>query len=653
MNYEDILFGLQPIINADSIKDVPVDNVYLQSYITILDQLAVSLRSPQNREIVRETGLLTQILRVLEDTLDVAIHEPENINNIKYWKLASELIRCVANCLVDNDKNRQFLLKIADSSPKSIPIVENKLLNYYLVKILNIIKFSDDDDDNDDILKNLQLRSIVLLRNLVLENQCFALNVGKVLLGPLLTYLHNSEHTFQEEPDNMVLATDLLLEFLKSGCPYNFSVELLLFLSTFCKRVAIVLESIPQQENNDNDTDLSTNATNNDTPTGPIIEEEPYKEDPQSELLFNLSEILEHIILREDSTIDFSSKLIFKIQNELLTTITLLDNKFFSNKLIVMRRLVSISGNISTVPTNSNVAERKLCYKILMESKSGYAIAAALIILSNSINSKDDTNKILKEISLGNIIKVAIYIKDPLEYQGYLDILRKLINITNAMFLSNEDVTTLFSTLAACSKQSQFFPTLTELINKLLKKVIVILSSGSLVHLFDQTNGSIYQKEIAKFLTSRDSFISCLLMDKLLVARQKTSETVLSKLWDSIFKLQDGENNNQTTGTNNISIAFLFQLTKTIGIYLRNCVTNPLKEDESNVIFTTYFSSFIEVMNTIMPLRNNTDKGSESVFNNGKFIAGMIQKLLSDKQIKTKEESMMYELSLQFFMNND
>ena len=113
MNYEDILFGLQPIINADSIKDVPVDNVYLQSYITILDQLAVSLRSPQNREIVRETGLLTQILRVLEDTLDVAIHEPENINNIKYWKLASELIRCVANCLVDNDKNRQFLLKIA------------------------------------------------------------------------------------------------------------------------------------------------------------------------------------------------------------------------------------------------------------------------------------------------------------------------------------------------------------------------------------------------------------------------------------------------------------------------------------------------------------------------------------------------------------
>ena len=140
-------------------------------------------------------------------------------------------------------------------------------------------------------------------------------------------------------------------------------------------------------------------------------------------------------------------------------------------------------------------------------------------------------------------------------------------------------------------------------------------------------------------------------MDKLLVVNQETSQTILSKLWESIFKLQDGVNNNQTANSNSISIDFLFQLTKTIGIYLRNCVTNPLKNDELNVMFTTYFDSFREILKTILPLRHNSEKGSESVFNNAKCIAGMIQKLLADKQTKTNEEAILTDLSLKFFVN--
>lgn len=651
MNYEDILFGLQPIINAESIKYVPVEDVYLQSYITIMDQLAVSLRSPQNRDIVRETGFLIQILRVLEDILDTAVHEPKNINNIKYWTLASELIRCIANCLVDNDKNRQLLLKISDSSSNTIRNVKNKLLDYYLVKILNMIELPNDDND---ILKNLQFRSIVLLRNLILQNNEYALNIGKIFLGPVLNYLHNSEHTFQEETDNTVLATDLILEFLKAKCTYPFSIDLLLFLSTFCKRVATVLESIPQQENeSSNNDEKSTNIISNENTIEPTVEEEPYEEDPQSELLFNLSEILENIILREDTTVDFTSKQIFTVQNVLLTTIQLLDDKFFANKLIVMRRLVSISGNISTIPTNKNITERETCYKIIIESKSCYMIAAALIILSNSINSKSDVNDILKELTLSDIIVVANYIKDPLEYQGYLDILRKLINIRNAMLLTNDNVVMLFSTLASCSKQTQFFPSLSDLIERLLKKIIVVLPSGSIVRLLDQKNELPHQEEIIDFLTDRDSFISCLVMNKLLVARQETSQAILSKLWDSIFKLQDGINNNQMTNNKNISIAFLFQLTKTIGIYLRNCIANSSKNHDLNVMFTTHFASFKELMKTILPLRHNSEKGSEGVFNNGKFIAGMIQQLLADKQTKTNEEAILNDLSLEFFTSEN
>lgn len=633
MDYEDILFGLQPILNANSIKDVPIQDVYLQSYITVMDQLAVSLRAPQNRDLVRETGLLTQILRVLEDTLDVAIHEPDNINNLKYWQLASELIRCVANCLVDNNINRKILLKVPESSPIPAKVSKNPLLDYYMIKILTFIEFTD---QNEDTMRAVQLRSIVLLRNLVLENNAYAIRIAKVILGPLLTYLRYSEHTFHEEPDNMVLALDLLLEFTKE-ISTGYSLDSLLFLTRFCKRIATVVESIPQENENENDDE------------GPTVGDEPPEEDPYSEMLFSLSESIEVVVLQQDNFIDFESSGISKVQTELFITLSVLNGKFFANKLIVMRRLVSITGNISAIPTNTNINDRPLCYEVIKESQDGYTIAAALIILSNSINSKDDATTILKEITLDDVINVAQYIKDPLEFQGYLDLLRKLINLSNAMFLSQTSVTKFFSILSHCSEQAQFFPNLSELIDRLLKKSITVLPSNSLFNLLDQEDNNNF---MVKFICNRGSFVSCLLMDKLLVAKKETSPDALTQLWDTIFKIEDTGSSNQSSNTNGISIPFLFQLTKTIGIYLHNCVTTPLNENEPNIVFTTYFNPIAEIMNIIIPLKTNTDKGSESVYNNGKFIAGMIQKLLSTVEVKTPEETKLSEITYNFFNDN-
>lgn len=115
MDYEELLFGLKPIINAQSISDIPVQNVYLTSYLTVLDQLAVHLRAPTNRDVVRETGLLTQLLQVLEMILDVAFQSGSD--NIPWLKLSSELIRCVANSMVENNSNRVLL--IGDDLTKS------------------------------------------------------------------------------------------------------------------------------------------------------------------------------------------------------------------------------------------------------------------------------------------------------------------------------------------------------------------------------------------------------------------------------------------------------------------------------------------------------------------------------------------------------
>lgn len=633
MDYEDILFGLQPIINATSIKDVPIQDVYLQSYITVMDQLAVSLRAPQNRDLVRETGLLTQLLRVLEDTLDVAIHEPENIDNLKYWQLASELVRCVANCLVDNNGNRKLILKISESSTIPTKLNRNPLLDYYMTKILTYIKYTD---ENEETMRAVQLRSIVLLRNLVLENSEYAIRIAKIVLGPLLTYLRYSEHTFQEEPDNMVLALDLLLEFTKE-ISIGYSLDTLLFLTRFCKRIATVVESIPQENDNENEND------------GPTVGEEPPEEDPYSEMLFSLSECIEIVVTKQDNGIDFTSNEISKVQTELLTTLTVLKDKFFANKLIMMRRLVSIAGNISANPTNTNINDRPVCYQVIKDSHDGYTIAAALIILSNSINSRDDVTVILKEVSLDDVINVAQYIKDPLGFQGYLDILQKLLNLSNAMFLSHKSVATLLYFVSKCSEQAQFLPSLSELIDKLLKKAITVLPSNSLVALLDQENEN---NTMIKFFAQRGSFVSCLLMDKLLVAKKETSPEVLMPLWDSIFKFNDSADNNlggQISGTQNISIPLLFQLTKTIGIYLKNCASSPLGANESNIMFTKYFEPMTELLKVMIPLKTNTDKGSESIYNNGRFIAGMIRNLLSTVDMKTPEEQTLGELSDSFF----
>lgn len=99
MEYEEILFGLQPLINAPDASSISIEDVFLQSYLTVLDQLAVHLRAPSNRNLIRETGLLTQILRVLYSLLDHAFHQSHSTQ--QYLQLSSEFIRCVANALID------------------------------------------------------------------------------------------------------------------------------------------------------------------------------------------------------------------------------------------------------------------------------------------------------------------------------------------------------------------------------------------------------------------------------------------------------------------------------------------------------------------------------------------------------------------------
>lgn len=93
-----------------------------------------------------------------------------------------------------------------------------------------------------------------------------------------------------------------------------------------------------------------------------------------------------------------------------------------------------------------------------------------------------------------------------------------------------------------------------------------------------------------------------------------------------------------------VSIPFLFQLTKSLGVYLRNSeIGTP------NKLFEYHASHLETLLSTILTLKENNDSGSQSVWNNGKFVAGMVLKLL-DNQVLTPEEIELKGTAKGFFV---
>lgn len=596
MDYEELLFGLKPIINAQSISDIPVQNVYLTSYLTVLDQLAVHLRAPTNRDVVRETGLLTQLLQVLEMILDVAFQSGSD--NIPWLKLSSELIRCVANSMVENNSNRVLL--IGDDLTKS-----NKLLDYHVGKILKI----DYDDGLSDILDDLQMRTIVLVKNLCLENDEYTSRCAKFIYGPLLKLLRVKKSSFLKEEisDSVVLGLDLICEFMQ------FSYECVSFQElTFF----IVL--------------LETFATKAYFSNG---EEEEEEESLNSEVLRDLVQITESIVSKNE-TFDFSiSQSTSNLQRSLMNSLEVLHSKGqFQNKLIVMRRITSTIGYISANLTNTNKQDREMCFTLISDSSSSYTIAASLIVLSNSISSREDVNEILANLSLSKLINVCTNFKDPMQFQGFLDLFKKLLNINSCIDLDKEDLSKVFTMLKICHDQCRYYTELSTLVDATLNKLLAILPGTILLCAFEETT-------LSTIVLERGGISACLLLDKLSLKRESTNPTFFEKLWFSIFKFTDS-----TTMNQGVSIPFLFQLTKSLGVYLRNSeIGTP------NKLFEYHASHLETLLSTILTLKENNDSGSQSVWNNGKFVAGMVLKLL-DNQVLTPEEIELKGTAKGFFV---
>ncbi|CCE63990.1 hypothetical protein TPHA_0G01540 [Tetrapisispora phaffii CBS 4417] len=632
MDYESILFGLQPIINANPVSSIPLQDVYLESYLTVLDQLAVSLRAPNNRNIVGQTGLLSNLLRVLENILDICFHNDNIYNKISWFKLSSELIRSVANSLIDNDSNRNILIH-DDISKK------NLLLDYFISRLLNINELPGDNVDGS-ILSTLQLRSIVLIRNLCIDNEQYTKKFSSNLRGKLLSFLKMREHVFLEEIDSVVMAAELFNDFIQSDTD---SIPIhptdLLFMSTFIKRASKEIENKDSKEDDDEVMELNKDQHNNEE-----LEDES---DPCIEITMNLCISFETIVSSEsffELKIPKENKdIILNIQKNLFDILDVLYEKIFPNKLIVMRRLSASIGHISANKSHDNKHEQPDALKILLHSEQTYQISAAAIILSNSINSRDDANELLKSVQIEKLFLISRKLNDPIQFQGILELVKKLLNINNSILLTVEDLIPLVNTLQFCQDQTSYFANLGNQINNLLSKLLVVLPSSTVTKL-------VTTEDTSKFLDiviATGGLVPCLLLDKLLVSRTTIDTDILEDLFKAAFKYDEMNNNIQGNGqTSSVTLPQLFQLTKTIGIYLKNIDASNIS---SNILFTQLPDQLASILKVLLTLKHNTDDISKSVFNNGVFISGIIINLLKKEEVLTQEESELNTYAHQFF----
>lgn len=612
MDYNDILFGLQPLLNAASITDVPVESVYLESYLTVLDQLAVSLRAPANRDVVGQTGLLSNLLRVLCDTLDNCFTDAgTDSQKVAYFRIASELIRSIANTLVDNDANREIFMGSGLTG-------RNQITDYYVGRILNLIDLPLGAPN--DLLSNLQTRTVVMIRNLCLDNEEYMKRVATFVRGPLLSMLRANQHVFQEDPDSVVLGADLLSEFIELDAE-GFTLGDELFLSKVIQNIANVIP---------NDIVISEEADH----------ENEVEADPAVDILFSLTHSLENIVKYNDEhkvVLHDAEEIVSAIQNSLFNALDILDQKEFQNKLIIMRRIVASAGFISANESNSNKNEQELCVSKIKNSRSGYTLALSFIILSNSINSKADADNLERVIKIDDIINAAAYLTDPMQFQGYLDLLKKTLTLTNAMFLSKDLLMKLSAVLKICHDQGKYFQNLTPLLQNLLKKLISVLPSKSVQDIIQDRAAS----PMLELVTESGSLIACLALDKLLVTRIPSETEVLAELWNTVFQFNGGDNQN-----NGLSINILFQITKTMGIYLKNTQEH---DTTSNILFQKHSEQLLLIMDTILPMKDDNSNGAVSVYNNGKFIAGMVLNILKNTSTLSEQEQDLQNKASAFF----
>ncbi|AMD21142.1 HEL139Wp [Eremothecium sinecaudum] len=598
MEYEKLLFELQPIIEANTVAEVPLEEAYVERYIKVLDELAVHLRSESNRRLILETGFLKELFKKTAMVLDEALKGQDSL----FLRMSSEMIRCIANSFVDNDENRNAFISGDISKP-------NAILDENVRKILEL-------DIHETFVTELQLRTVALVRNFCLGNEEYVKRCSLNVTGPLLRLLEKESYDiFGEESTLLQLVLALLsdlVEFYAEHINISNVEQLAKLLVRFADAVESVSEEFPyekeeeeeEEEEEEDDDDDEEEEDKENVEQEEADEDEEVADDPITEELFNLTRVLEDSLDRNDS-LDFSDPIrCGALQRKFLEALDILYNKAFSNKLIIMRRITSFVGYVSANKTNTNIEDREMCYAVAKNSENEYAISAALFVLSNSISGRKDVDELLSHISLRDLIKCTSTLRDPFVYQSFLDIFKKCLNLVSIVDLKDDDYSQLFKVLKSVNEQCKYYTNLSPLLEATLKKILATFSSQALMS----------QPDLFEVVLNSGGVPVCLLLDKLSKKRETVPKEQLEQLIDALLQFNDPSSENQ-----GVSIQYLFHVTKSLGIYVHG--SQPQEIDE---LLGRYADKLKILLDSVQQLRDNDDSGSKSVLNNARFTCGLL-----------------------------
>lgn len=161
MDLDQVLYGLDPLVKACEDKVQSFQELYKDSYVRLLDQLAILLRD----ESIRSDELVTSNLPKLVYAAEYLLSNIEKTQDFR--ELSKEFIRVLANVVADNDENRHT---VAAAVEPFVRVLGLQLENNF-----------DDDEINERVL--------ILLKNLIIDNEDLEQFVAKIITENLLVYI--------------------------------------------------------------------------------------------------------------------------------------------------------------------------------------------------------------------------------------------------------------------------------------------------------------------------------------------------------------------------------------------------------------------------------------------------------------------------------
>lgn len=584
MDYEQILFGLQPLLNIKTSADFPCSPLYLESQLTILDQLAVQLRSENNRDVIRETGLLDQLLRVINLFLDSAFHEDHNKS--EYFALSSELIRCIANALVDNDLNREVFWG-KDINKK------NLFIDYYAGRILGI-------EYDEDLFQVMKTRTIILCLNLCMDNPsyCSRMSISIGLL--LLKFLISLKKTLLEDENTLAISSGFTMLSLFSENGLRVDLRYLVDLSEFLLNVSTITESISTDDENN-----STNIEDADNITGED-EEDKEEESYVHDLLQSITRCV--FGLTADEKLDLSDEVLTsQLQRNMFNCLSIIHSKAFPNKLIISREIFSSIGNISSNKSYSNIPEIDFCIDRIKSSAASYPIAAAMIVLSNSIDGPEKVDFLNSKIGYSEIVHACTNFTDPIQYQGFLDLFRKLLKMDVILLTSKENLYALSDVITLCHDQCKYYQGLSPLLDRLLEKLLAVLGAGQILDILERNFR--FEEAIERNVT-----ITSLALEKLSKRHSSKTNATLVRLVEKLIAYLREKRENLLSEP-----LLAFHVTRALGVFITEAVkTDALFIQESLI------DTLSSILDQILTLKESKESAHQAIFNNGRYIAGLV-----------------------------